>query len=327
MAIEHLDVLYHLERYDQLLEMAAPLQGDDAEGVQASLYAIAAHMAKGDWPLAWAQAERVRPACAAVGQYWYLSAKVLSQLGRIDEAEEAIGTALKQSPAEADYLCEKALLAWLRGRIGETKRYLDLALAQAPLHAQSLLCLAALYGFDLQRPDLGLRILRGYLAREPNCPHAHFLLAEMEPRLWRKARHFRSLLGLTPLDREAQQGYRRYGQRLPLTLFAIGILMSITVLTNLLAPNAAWQAWVVGSTTAAMVLVAASLFELGRQWPGIVLATHGVLLALPMTHGFAGFFTGMILGGVLTLLAFLFHATYALAHRAWSKLAQQRNRT
>lgn len=326
MAIEHLEVLYHLERYDQLLEMAAPLQGDDAEGVQASLYAIAALMAKGDWPQAWAQVERVRPACAAVGQYWYLSATVLRQLGRIDEAEEAIDTALKQSPSDADYLCEKALLAWQRDRIGDTKRYLDLALAQAPLHAQSLLCLAVLYGFDLQRPDLGMRILRGYLAREPNCPHAHFLLAEMEPRLWRKARHFRRLLGLTPLDHEARQGYRRYGRGLGIRVILIVTLMAITLLANLFAGDAPWQTSVIGASTLGMLLVAASLFELGRQWPGIVLATHGVVLTLPMTHGFAAFFTGMILGGVLTLLAFLLHATFGLARRARGKLAQQRNR-
>ena len=326
MSIERLEVLYQLERYDQLLAMAAPLQGEDAEGIQASLYSIAALMAKGEWQAAWERCVTARPACAGVDLYWYLSAKVLRHLDRLEEAQQALTQALAQQPQQPDYLCEQAVLAWLGGSVADTKHYLDRALAQQPLHPQALLYLATLYGFDLQRPDLGMQILRDYLAREPHCPDGLFLLAEMEPRLWHKAGHFRRLLSQDPFNRTAQQGLQRYGQGMSQSLWLGLLILIVTQLGVLFGEGAPWQLWLHGTTTLAALWLGSRLFVLHRQWPGIFLLGYGVVLFQSMEHGFAAIWVGMVVGGVLTLLAFIIHLLNGLAQKAWHRLAQHRNR-
>jgi hypothetical protein len=183
-----------------------------------------------------------------------------------------------------------------------------------------------MYGTEIQRPDLGLRILRRYLAREPNCPNAHYLIAELEPRLWHKARHFRRLLSLRPQDQDAQQGYRRYGVRLRLTLAFCGLMMLSGLACTLWAEGASWQPWVLGSATLGMVFAAAGLFYVDRQWPGLLLASYGIILTLPLDHRFAALFTGLLLGGALTLLAYLLHLACRLIELVWQRWATIRSK-
>lgn len=328
MSVERLELLYQLERYDQLLEEAIQLRGEDPDGVAAPLYSIVALMAKGELAEAQAYCSRVRMTCAASSHYWYLTAKVLRHQKLFRKADEAIDQALKLDCWDADYLCEKALIAWGREKVAETKHYFDQALAQEPAHRVSLLGLAAFYGGALERPDLARTILQRYLAREPLCPNAMALLAEFEPYPWRKATIYQRLLALSPFDKEAQQAYRHHGPGRRRLLQTAIILMLLTLLVRLLVGSQetvamqSLQEPLLGGLALLGVLLALALFPHGWPYPLLFWLAFAPLLWFSHTEGsgITDLLAQSLIGLVFAWLAFLLYLLRGWSRNGWLAL-------
>jgi len=155
--------------------------------------------AKGDWPLCLSIAgelARRRP------DDWNMLtnlSRIYRQLGRLDDAEDAIGKALALDPGNADLEVARAEIAFKREDYQSTMRIIDRALELDPDHAGALELLSRTLHL-MGRSDEAIATARRTIEVEPQRSSAWLVLALVQSESGRRADAVATLRGL--LDRD-----------------------------------------------------------------------------------------------------------------------------
>lgn len=248
-AIQKLDVLYSLERYEELLHVSIPLcatQGDEqGEAYRYTLMAMIG-LEHFDEALQW-----VHQALAHFPQepyFFYLKAFILFSLNRFHEALLEIQTLLATEPNNASFHHLHAQILSSLSLHVKAKRAIDKALL-IQSHNADYLCTLALITYHLGNTPIACEIIASVLAQEPNHPYALYLHSTIgTSSLHAQGLILKNMLFQNPFDKESKEGYesiRRYYAIAP-------VLMGVFVLYAL---GARWEMWEKGEEIGAALLV------------------------------------------------------------------------
>ncbi|WP_044413383.1 tetratricopeptide repeat protein [Thiomicrospira microaerophila] len=268
MSLENrFDVLYQLDRFDQLLAETTRALGQNQHDVQAGLYQLLALMHQKAYTDALAASQRLQASCGFSALFWHLTGFVQLQLNQLKEAERSAHHALAISPNGADYQDFLGLVWMHQSNMAGAQAQFIKALETAPLHNQAWLHLAQLYGSVCGRADIARPMIKTYLSREPNDAFALELLADYTQSPWKKQALLAQVLAINPMNQEVSESLRTQGVNRHRFIWLFALLALLALSSHALAEPLAIYAKL--SLLAMSIGLSAWLFSWSQRLPAI----------------------------------------------------------
>lgn len=306
--VDRFDLLYQLNRYQQLLEETQRQLASDQSDVSSALYHLVALCSQQAYHQAEQTAQRLQHQCHQHSFFWLLKTHIALHFNQLQQAQQYAEHALALESNDADNHVNLAQVMLHQQQISKAQAHLFEALAIDPWHREARLHLAQLYGSLCLRPDIAKSILREHLEHEPQDAFALELLAKYSLSPWQKQRFLQQILRFDPLNRviaqQLDQQSRHYAQamRLYLVLALLAIvsyqwplsLVEATLISGLrvglLLASFALTVWVFSwdETLPAfgLMILMLTLVAPIQEWDLIIFLISGAITAVLTLHAY-----------------------------------------
>ncbi len=231
--IDRLELLYQLNRYQQLLDETQRQLASDHTDVAAALYHLLALYSQQAFDEADQAAQRLQSQCHSHSFFWLIKTQIALRLNRLTQAEQCAQRALSLAYHDADNHDNLAQVMLHQQQISKAQFHLLEALSLDPWHREARLHLAQLYGSLCLRPDLAKTLLREHLQHQPQDAFALELLAQYSASPWQKQRLLQQILRFDPLNRDVAKQLNQQVRRQIQAGLAYAVLALLGIMTHL----------------------------------------------------------------------------------------------